>query len=153
MPAASLLASAPSMATAAAAARHLARVPLFAGLSRPELQRIAALTTERRAAPGDVLTREGDRGTELFVIVTGEAEVRRRNRRLGSMSAGEVFGELALLDRGPRSATVVARSAMRLLVLSELDFTALLDEIPALPHKLLALLAGRLRAAEARTLD
>jgi CRP/FNR family cyclic AMP-dependent transcriptional regulator len=141
------------MATAAAAARHLARVPLFAGLSRPELQRIAALTTERRAAAGDVLTREGDPGTELFLVATGEAEVRRRNRRVAVLTAGDVFGELALLDRGRRSATVVAKTPMRLLVLSELDFTALLDEIPALPHKLLALLAARLRATTAQSFD
>jgi len=129
-------------------ARHLARARLFAGLGRAELARIASLTAERRATAGEVLCRQGEPGHELFVVVSGEAEVRRNRRRIRTMGAGDVFGELALLDRAPRSATVTAVTPMRLLVLGEQDFTALLDEVPALPHKLLAQLAAWLRAAE-----
>jgi len=138
---------------ASAAARHLARARLFDGLSRVELQRIASLTVERRAAAGEVLCRQGEPGHELFVVVQGEAVVERSRRRVASLGPGDVFGELALLDRAPRAATVTARTAMRLLVLGELDFTALLDEVPALPHKMLALLAARVRAAEPRGLE
>jgi CRP/FNR family transcriptional regulator, cyclic AMP receptor protein len=133
-------------------AEQLTRVTLLASLSRADLRRIASLVTERTVPAGHVICRQGDAGTELLLVVDGEAAVDRDGRRLRVMGPGEAFGELALLDRGPRSATVTAQTDARLLVLAEPDFSMLVDEIPALAHRLLALLATRLREAESRAL-
>ena len=125
------------------------RVPLFAELAAHDVAAITRAARPQSAAAGDVLCREGEPGHDFFVIVEGQATVDRGGHVVARLGAGDSFGELALLDRGPRSATVTAASAMRLLVLAELDFSAVLDEVPALAHKLLAALARRLREAEA----
>lgn len=129
----------------------LRHVPLFAGLSASDVAAITRPARAETAAAGDVLCREGAPGHDFFVIVEGEAKVDRGGRVVAQLGPGDSFGELALLDRGPRSATVTAETDMRLLRLAELDFSAVLDEVPALAHKLLAVLAQRLREAEARS--
>ncbi len=127
------------------------RVTLFAELSANDVAAITRAARPESAAAGDVLCREGEPGHDFYVIVDGEATVDRGGRLLRRIGPGDSFGELALLDRGPRSATVTAATDLRLLRLAELDFSALLDEVPALAHKLLAALARLLREAEARS--
>ncbi|MGH9118676.1 MAG: cyclic nucleotide-binding domain-containing protein [Acidimicrobiales bacterium] len=124
-------------------------VPLFAGLLPSELDRIALVMNPVDAPAGDVLCTEGEPGHDFFVIATGEAAVERAGRTVAKLGPGDHFGELALLDRGPRSATVRALTSLQLYVLHERSFATVLTELPALSQKLLAALASRLREAEA----
>lgn len=126
----------------------LRRVPLFAGLGRHELRSIASVASRRVVPAGEIACREGDPGDEFFVIDAGRVRVAQHGRVLREMGAGEFFGELALLDRGPRSATVTAITDASLTVLREQDFAMLIDEIPAIAHKLLAYLAGLVRQSD-----
>jgi cAMP-dependent protein kinase regulator len=130
-------------------------VPLFKGLLRSELDRIALVMNPRQVSAGDVLCTEGEPGHEFYLIETGEAIVERGGQTVAKLSTGDYFGELALLDRGPRSATVRATTDGRLYVLHEQAFTAVLNEVPALAQKLLAALARWVRQqdAVARQLD
>lgn len=107
---------------------------------------------EVTAPAGKVLVREGETGREFFLIVEGTATVHRNNRRIAALGPGQYFGELALLDRKPRSATVVAETDMLLLVLGQRQFTSLIDSVPNLARKLLAAMAGRLRNADTKAM-
>jgi CRP/FNR family transcriptional regulator, cyclic AMP receptor protein len=120
-------------------------VSLFSGCSKSELARIAALTTELAAGPGQVLTKQGDIGREFFVIVEGTATASRKGKQLAKFGPGSFFGELALLDGGERTATVVADSQMRLLVLSQQEFANLYFLVPTVARKIIAELGSRLR--------
>ena len=125
-------------------------VPLFAGLLPSELDRIALVMNPQEMSAGDVLCTEGEPGHEFYVVASGELAVEHGAHTVAKLSTGDFFGELALLDRGPRSATVRALSEGRLYVLHEQSFTAVLNEVPALAQKLLAAMAGRLRDADSR---
>src|SRR5262245_61963256 len=107
-------------------------VPLFAGLLRSELDRIALVMNPREVAAGDVVCVEGEPGSEFFLIAGGEAEIERGGQTVAKLSVGDHFGELALLDRGPRSATVRAVTDLRLYVLRDESFAAVLTEVAAL---------------------
>jgi CRP-like cAMP-binding protein len=124
--------------------------PLFAQCSRRDLGRIAQIAEELTFPAGHVLIREGERGREFFVIVSGEVEVRRRGRRIGRLGVGSFFGELALLSRAPRSATVTATTPLDVLAITDGDFVALLDGAPEIWLKVARALAERLDADEAR---
>ena len=126
--------------------RHL---PLFELCSRRDLRRIAALAVEREIDEGSELIREGEPGTEFFVVVEGEIDVRRRGRRVASLGAGSYVGEIALLSRSPRTATVVATTPLRVLAIAGRDFVDLLDSIPELWLKVARTLADRVDADEA----
>jgi len=121
----------------------LARAPLFEGLSRKELQEIARGSEDMDVEPGRVLCREGGLGQEFFVITEGEAEVRRKGRRRGVLGPGDFFGEIALIDRSPRTATVTATTPLRFFVLTRRTFLSLLDDNPAVERKILRTLARR----------
>jgi hypothetical protein len=125
----------------------LRRVPLFSACSNRELRAIAAVVKDVSHPKGTVIATEGDPGVGLFVIVGGEAEVTIGGKRMAILRRGDFFGEIALLDGGPRSATVTARSDMRLLGLTEWVFRGLLQEHPSIAVKTLESMAGRLRAA------
>lgn len=127
---------------------QLSRIPLFAGCSDRDLENLAHAADRIRLPEGTLLTRQGDIGREAFVILTGSAAVDRDGERVAEIGPGDVVGELALLDGGPRSATVTATSDIEALVLTRPAFTAVLDEIPTLAHRLLVTLARRLRTAE-----
>jgi CRP/FNR family transcriptional regulator, cyclic AMP receptor protein len=99
---------------------------------------------------GKVLAEEGAPGHEFYFILDGTAAVKHGNRKIATLGPGQYFGELALLDRAPRNATVVSESPMTLLVLGQREFSGILDEVPALSHKLLAAMAARLREADAK---
>jgi CRP-like cAMP-binding protein len=130
---------------------YLATVPLFSALSRAELRDAVQAGEELDAAEGQELVTEGRVGREFFLILSGEAVVRRYGRDVATLGPGQWFGELALLDNEPRSATVVAATAMKLLVLGQAEFGGLLETIPGIAAKLLSGMAHRLREADARS--
>jgi CRP-like cAMP-binding protein len=126
----------------------LGNVSLFRHCRKRELARIAALVDEIEAPEGKTLTREGEPGWEFFVVAEGRATARRGGRRVGEIEPGSFFGEMSLLDRGPRTATVTADTDMHLLVLSSRSFSSLMDEMPSVAQRVLSGMAERLRVAE-----
>lgn len=126
----------------------LAEVPLFKGCSPRKLTHIARLATRVSSDPGDVLTEEGHVGTEFFVIERGEAEVTAGGRSVKTLSAGDYFGEIALLDNRPRSATVTATTPMVLYAIQDKDFAAFLDDSPKVTLRILKAATERLREVE-----
>lgn len=126
----------------------LKTVGLFSACTTKELTRIASLADEVTVPAGAVLTQEGKPGREFFAIVTGEAKVTLRNRKLATLSAGDFFGEMSLLDQGPRAATVTATTPMTLMVLDARNFSTLLDHSPSVSRKILRGMAQRLRELE-----
>jgi CRP-like cAMP-binding protein len=126
----------------------LAEVPLFSGLSKRHLRRIAKLARIRRFAPGSTIVRTGDPGRSFYVLLDGKAKVIRVDGRSHRLGIGDYFGEMALLDDAPRSAAVVADGAVLALTIDRPGFTKLLRAEPALAQALLRTLAARLRAAE-----
>jgi len=129
-------------------ATQLAGLPLFSACSGRDLQRLAAAADELDVAAGTELTTQGAVGREAFVIIGGSAGVTKDGRAAAELGPGDHFGEMALLDGGPRTATVTALTDMSVLVLSKPAFNAVLDEIPTLAHKLLVATARRLRESE-----
>ena len=124
---------------------HLARVPLFATCSTKDLQKIAKASDEIAVKAGTTLVDQGQQGREAFIVVDGTAAVKRNGRKITTLGPGAVIGELSLLDRGPRTATVTADTDMTVLVIDQRNFPGVIDQVPALAHKLLATLAGRIR--------
>ena len=102
---------------------------------------------------GKVLVSEGSAGAEFFVILDGTAKVSRHGQEVATLGPSQFFGDLALLDRAPRNATVTAVTPMELVVLGQREFSALIDEVPGFAHKLLAGLARRLREYDAKTVQ
>jgi CRP-like cAMP-binding protein len=128
---------------------YFGRIPLFAGLSKSALRSIAGAATELDVGDGTVIVQEGKSDRFLYVLLTGSAAVIRGGRRRDTIEPGEFFGELACLDGGPRSATVVATADSRLLILSPREMDALIHGEPALAMRMLSALAGHVRAAGA----
>jgi CRP/FNR family transcriptional regulator, cyclic AMP receptor protein len=129
---------------------HLATVPLFSACSKKELQAVARASDEISLGPGRVLCEQDTVGREAFIILEGTAEVRRNGRKVATLGPGACLGEMALLDHGPRTATVTAASDMKVLVLGAREFSAIVDEVPPIAHKLLKALAGRVRELDAK---
>ncbi len=129
---------------------HLASVPLFSACSKRQLALVARRAEHTAFGVGTVLIKEGTPGHEFFVILDGTAVVARGNRKVATLKAGDYFGELALLDRSPRNATVTATSPIEVVILGQREFSGLIDEVPGLAHKLLAGMARRLRDADAK---
>jgi CRP/FNR family cyclic AMP-dependent transcriptional regulator len=127
--------------------RLLSGVALFSPCAKHELRRIAALVDEIEAPEGKVLTQEGQPGTEFFVVVRGTATAKRSGRRVATIGPGSFFGELSLLDQGPRAATVTADTDMQLLVMTSRAFSSLLDDA-SVSRRILRGMAERLRSAE-----
>lgn len=121
----------------------LKQAPLFEGLSQKQLAHLARLSDDLDAPAGAVLCEEGSRGREFFVIVDGEAEVTRGGRRVATLGAGDFFGEIALVERGNRAATVTAVTPLRFFVISDRAFASVLDTDPAIERKVLQALARR----------
>ena len=129
---------------------HLASVPLFSGCTTKELREIAKATVELTLEEGKEFVTQGDVGREAFVIVEGTAEVVRGGEVIATLGPGDCVGELALLDHGPRTASVRAATPLTVLVLGPREFSGLLDEVPALTHKILASLASRMRELDSK---
>jgi CRP-like cAMP-binding protein len=132
---------------------ELARVPLFSACAKKELQLIARRAEHVDVPAGKVLVREGAAGAEFFVILDGTAEVSRHGRRVATLDPGAFFGDLALLDRAPRNATVTAKTPMQLMVLGQREFATMIDDVPEFAHKLLTGLAHRLREYDAKSVQ
>jgi CRP/FNR family transcriptional regulator, cyclic AMP receptor protein len=127
---------------------RLAVVPLLQGLSKKQLRRISSLMTRLDRPAGKVLTREGEQGYEFFIVLEGEVEVRQADRVVATRGPGEYVGEIALLDRRPRTATVVATTPVSVEVLSRREFMSLLAQAPELSEQILATMAQRLADLE-----
>jgi CRP-like cAMP-binding protein len=123
---------------------RISRVPLFAHCSKRELAAIAQAADEVSVDAGRELTREGASGREFVVIVDGAAEVRRRGRKVNELGPGEFLGEISLITRIPRTATVTTTAPSTLLVLTDGAFRELLRLHPAIQGKVLTSLAERL---------
>jgi|Tabmets5t2r1_1033131.scaffolds.fasta_scaffold05219_5 CRP/FNR family transcriptional regulator, cyclic AMP receptor protein len=121
----------------------LKRAPLFEGLSRKELTQLARVSEDMEIPEGATLTKEGEIGHEFFVIIDGETQVKRRGRNLATRGAGDFIGEIALLEQVPRTATVTAKTPLRVFVLTSKDFHHLLEENPKVQGKVLRTLAKR----------
>ncbi len=128
----------------------LGEIPLFRGCSKDELKHVDRAATQADYDAGQVLCTEGAVGRELIMIIEGEAEVDRGGKTVAKVGPGDFIGEMSLLDGGPRSATVTTTSPVRALVLPTREFWQVLDEVPALAHRLLRTLAERLRAMDER---
>ena len=128
---------------------HLKTVPLFSRCTGRELRIVARHAEAVRLPAGSVLFREGDDGDAFFIVLDGKVEVRKgsADRRVNTLGAGASFGELALLDAAPRSASVVAATDLELAVIGARIFRTLLRELPTISERLLAALAGELREA------
>jgi len=125
--------------------QQLGKVPLFSGLSQRELEAIVRAGKEVQHQEGHVIAREGDRGVGFFLVLSGEARVSRGGKGLAKLKPGDFFGEISLLDRGPRTATVTATTPIRLLGVTAWVFRGLLTEYPSIALKLLEVVAARLR--------
>lgn len=133
---------------------QLARVELFENLDKKELRLLAKTCTERQFPAGAVLMQEGEAGAGLFILIEGKVHITQSAgqgqppRDLATLGAGEVVGEMALLDDLPRSATVTAIDPSRCLLVPVWDFRATLRESPDIAIKLLTQLSKRLRKTE-----
>ena len=128
-------------------ASELGKIPLFAGCSQRELQIVARAVKEVHHPAGTVIAREGEPGIGLFVVTEGSATVSIGGSKKGKIKPGEFFGEIALLDGGPRTATVTADTDVKLLGLTEWVFRGLVQQHPSIAIKTLQAMAGRLRSA------
>ena len=121
----------------------LKRAPLFQDLSRKELVELARVTEDMEVPPGNVLCKEGETGQEFFVIVEGETDVTSKGTSVASRGGGDFVGEIALLEDTKRTATVTAKTALRVFVLTRQDFRRLVDENPSVERKVMHALARR----------
>jgi CRP-like cAMP-binding protein len=127
---------------------HLKRVPLFARLGDHDLERLGQLADEIEVGLDQVLTEQGATGHEFFVVLDGRLMVLDGNRPIAQLGPGDFFGEIALIESVPRTATVRAEGIARLLVIGHREFHALMDEFPAVRAAVLDALAERLRHNE-----
>lgn len=125
---------------------RLARVPLFAHCSKRELGLIASLADEVDLAEGKTLVKEGAFAHEFFVLVDGAVEVRKGKRRVAQLGPGDFFGEIALISKILRTATVTTTEPARALVITRRDFATVLDTVPQIQANVLKALADRLAA-------
>jgi CRP/FNR family cyclic AMP-dependent transcriptional regulator len=125
--------------------RRLGEVALFQHCTPKELARLAGITDQAVLETGQVLCRQGEVATAAFVIDDGDASVKVGEQVIGGVSAGEIVGEMGLLDYRPRSATVVANSPMKVYVIDARRFESVLEETPTLARSLLRDLTGRIR--------
>ena len=119
-------------------------VPLFAAASKQELAEIASIADEIDLPEGKVLIQEGDTGREFFVLIDGTAEVSRGGKKVATIGPGDFFGEIALISKTPRNATITTTSPVRALVITDRAFRQLLDHSPQIQIGVLTALAERL---------
>ena len=127
---------------------HLKRVPLFSRMGRRELERLGQLADEIEVGLDRILAEQGEIGHEFFFVLDGRLSVLDGNRPIAELGPGDFFGEIALLDGRPRTATVRADGIARLLVVGHREFHALMDDFPAVRTAVLEAVAERLRRSE-----
>jgi CRP/FNR family cyclic AMP-dependent transcriptional regulator len=128
----------------------LKSVPLFAGVRDRDLKRLARVLRESRFKEGDMITTEGRSGVGFFLIEDGEASVAVRGEIVRTLGPGDHFGEIALIDEGPRTATVTATTDMRCRGMASWEFRSFVQEHPEVAWPLLQTLAARFRESEGR---
>ena len=126
----------------------LAGVDLFQGLSKKELRAIADMAKEMHFSPGQRVVTEGEEGGRFHLILDGKAKVTLGGRTRNVLGPGDYFGEISLIDGGPRSATVTAETPLRTMALAEWNFRPLLKEVPTIAPKVLVEMCRRLRSNE-----
>ncbi len=132
---------------------HLARVRLFSTLNKRELAVVGKAADVVNVKAGKDVVREGSIGYEFYLILGGIASVRRKGRKMATLTVGDYFGELALLDKGPRSATVTAETDLELAVITQRKFLRVLDQVSTVARKLLGSMAGRLREVDTKAIS
>jgi CRP/FNR family cyclic AMP-dependent transcriptional regulator len=125
-------------------------VPMFAGLSRRHLRRLASNAEEVRYGRGRAIVRQGARADAFFVVAEGRARVVRANRTMAHLESGDFFGEMALLDGQPRSASVISETPLTTIRLTRARFNKLVDSEPAIARAIMAEMAARVRRLEER---
>jgi CRP-like cAMP-binding protein len=133
------------MAGKKAYTEHLRTVLLFSGCSQKELEKIAKAGDEVSMPAGSLIVDQGQTGREAFVILSGTVTVKRNGKKISTLGPGNIVGELSLLDHGPRTATVVCETDATFLLIDQRRFRGVVDDVPALAHKLLSSLASRIR--------
>jgi CRP/FNR family transcriptional regulator, cyclic AMP receptor protein len=133
------------MASKKAYTEHLRTVLLFSGCSQKELEKIAKAGDEVSMPAGSLIVDQGQTGREAFVILSGTVTVKRNGKKISTLGPGNIVGELSLLDHGPRTATVVCETDATFLLIDQRRFLGVVDDVPALAHKLLSSLATRIR--------
>jgi len=128
--------------------QYLTKVPLFSACSKKDLQLIARHSEHLQIKADAVMCEEGRVGYEFYVLLDGKASVTRNGKEVNVLGPGDFFGELSLLDRAPRNATVTAVTDIDAVLLGQREFSAALDLVPSMAHKLLAGLARRIHAVE-----
>jgi len=124
---------------------QLARVPLFEGISESDLQRIAHLVARIQEPAGEMLTKEGEVGHELMIVLDGQVEVRHGDRVVATLGPGDYLGEVAMLEHDHRrSATAVAMTAVTIAFIGRHDFENLITDVPHLAERVRATEAARL---------
>jgi CRP-like cAMP-binding protein len=119
------------------------KVPLFSKLSKKELEEVAHIADELDLPKGKLMAEEGDRGREFFVLLEGEADVTKGDKSINTMHEGDFFGEIALVTEMPRTASVTATTDVRVLVVTDRDFRALLKDSPEVGRGVAEALAER----------
>ena len=131
--------------------QNIASIWLFSECSAKEIRSISSVADAVTVPAGRTLVKEGTIGRELYLIVSGTAAVLRNGKQVATLGPGQHFGELSLLDRRPRNATVESKTDMELLVIGQRQFNGLLDTIPTLARKLIAAMAARMREQDAKS--
>lgn len=123
-------------------------IPLFSRFDRKHLKRLGMLTEELDVPAGKVLIRQGELGDDLMILTKGLVGVERDGKKVNKLGPGEFFGEIALIERGPRTATVTTETPCRLLILNHRSFHSVMEEFPEVAAQVLLTLAHRLRSLE-----
>lgn len=121
---------------------------MFAGLNARQLKAISRLADEIERPKGSVLAQEGELGREFFLILEGSAGVYKGKKKVATLGSGNFFGEISLIDRGPRTASVKADTDLRVLDIGVREFSSLLDSVPGMSRRIMVNLCGRLRECE-----
>jgi CRP/FNR family transcriptional regulator len=126
----------------------LRSVPLFNNLGKRDLERVRQLVDEVDLPAGHVLMREGENGSQMFILLEGEARVERAGREVAVLGHGAILGEMAIVAEGPRVATATLTKPSHLFVLAHREFHALMDEMPSVRECVLTEVARRVRGLE-----
>jgi len=126
----------------------LRRIPLFNGFGKREIERLGMLADEVVVPDGTVLIREGDLGRDMMVLISGNVVVDRDGVRVNRLGPGDFFGEIALVNEGPRTASVATDGPARMLVITHADFHSMMDEFPEIAAQIMHTLANRIRDNE-----
>ena len=132
---------------------YLTNTALFSACSKKDLQLVSRHSEHITISAGREMTTEGTTGHEFYVILDGKATVTRGGKQIAVLGPGDSFGELSLLDRAPRNATVTADTDIDAVILGQREFNALLDLVPTLAHKLLIGLARRIHQVDAASVN